>query len=77
MTEKQVYQNHTAIVHFGFKQDYLGLVKSKNRKPLIERLQAPLQAQLSPDRHKSGCHDTRRYTIHGLRERQLRMARPS
>ncbi len=71
MTAKQVYQNRTAIVHFGSKQDYLGLVQSEDRKPLIERLQSPLQAQLSPERHKRGCDDTRRYTIHGLRERQL------
>ena len=47
MTAKQVYQNRTAIVHFGSKQDYLGLVQSEDRKPLIERLQSPLQAQLS------------------------------
>jgi hypothetical protein len=68
MTEKQTYQNRTAIVHFGAtKQDYLNLVQSEDRKALIAHLQAPL----SPERHKPGCVDTSRYTIHGLRERQL------
>ena len=72
MTEKQLYQNRTAIVHFGAsKQDYLNLVQSEDRKPLIKHLQAPLEAQLSPERHKVGCLDTSRYTIHGLRNRQL------
>ena len=72
MTEKQAYQNRTAIVHFGArKQDYLALVQAEDRKALIAHLQAPLQAQLSVERHKPGCVDTSRYTIHGLRERQL------
>lgn len=72
MTEKQIYQNRTAIVHFGpTREDYLELVQSKDRKPLLERLQAPLQAQLSPERHKPGCRDTSRYTLHALRKRQL------
>ena len=72
MTEKQAHQNRTAIVHFGAtKQDYLDLVQSEDRKPLIEYLQAPLTAQLSPERHKPCCRDTSRYTIHALRERQV------
>ena len=72
MAEKQPYQNRTAIVQFGTtKQDYLDLVQSEERKALIAHLQAPLQAQLSVERHKPGCADTSRYTIHGLRERQV------
>jgi hypothetical protein len=43
MSEKQTYQNRTAIVHFGAtKQDYLNLVQSDDHKPLINHLQAPL-----------------------------------
>ena len=72
MTAKQTYHNRTAIVYFGATQkDYLDLVRSDDRKPLIEYLQGPLQAQLSAERHKPGCQDTSRYTIHALRERQL------
>ena len=72
MTAKQAYQNRTAIVQFGAtKQDYLDLVQSEDRKALIAHLQAPLQSQLSVERHKPGCVDTSRYTIHGLRERQV------
>jgi hypothetical protein len=45
MTEKQPYQNRTAIVHFGAtKQAYLDLVQSEDRQALIAHLQAPLQA---------------------------------
>jgi hypothetical protein len=50
---------------------YLDLVQSENRKPLIEHLQAPIKTQLPAERHKLGCRDTSRYTLHGLRERQL------
>ena len=72
MAKKQPYQNRTAIVQFGTtKQDYLDLVQSEDRKALIAHLQAPLQAQLSVERHKPGCADTSRYTIHGLREHQV------
>lgn len=72
MTEKKPYQNRTAIVHFGAtKQDYLDLVQAEDRKPLISRLQSPLQAQLTHERHKTGCSDTSRYTLHGIRKRQV------
>ena len=72
MSEQQTFQNRTTIVHFGAtKQDYLNLVQSDDHKPLINHLQAPLQAQLSPDRHNPGCPDTSRYTLHSLRQRQL------
>ncbi|MGB7416927.1 MAG: DUF6431 domain-containing protein, partial [Thermosynechococcaceae cyanobacterium] len=72
MTGKQAYQNRTAVVHFGpTRADCLDLVNAENHQPLIEHLQAPLQAQLSPERHKLNCRDTSGYTIHGFQSRQL------
>ena len=46
-------------------------MQAEDRKPLIEYLQAPLTAQLTPERHKPGCLDTSRYTLHALRERRV------
>jgi hypothetical protein len=72
MTEKQPYQNRTAIVHIGStKQEYLSFIQSEDHQPLIQHLQAPLKAQLSAERHKPGCLDTGRYTLHSIRNRQL------
>jgi Domain of unknown function (DUF6431) len=72
MSEKQLYQNRTAIVHFGStKQDYLNLIESEDHRALIKHLQAPLQAQLTSERHKPDCVDTRHYTLHSVRNRQL------
>ncbi len=72
MTEKATYQNRTAIVYFGpNRQDYLDLVQAEDRQPLIEYLQAPLQAQLSQEQHHADCGDTSRYTLHGFRNRRV------
>ena len=72
MTAKQAYQNRTAIVHFGStKEEYLSLLQSEDHQPLLQQLQAPLQAQLSAERHKPGCLATGRYTLHSIRNRQL------
>lgn len=72
MPEEQTYQNRTAIVHFGpTRADYLSLVQGEDRQALIQHIQAPLQAQLPLERHNPGCCDTRRYTIHALRDRQV------
>ena len=67
-------QNRTAIVYFGATpQDYLDLVASgKKHAAYIKFIQKPLAAQLTPDKHKPGCIDTSRYTVHSQIERRLR-----
>ena len=66
-------QNRTAIVYFGSTQQaYLDLVASgKRHQAYIEYIQKPLQAQLTPDKHKLVCSDPSRYTVHSQIERQL------
>ena len=66
-------QNRTAIVYFGpTPQDYLDLVESgAKHKAYIEYIQQPLAAQLTPDKHKSACAETSRYTVHSQIERRL------
>jgi hypothetical protein len=72
MSEQQLYQNRTAVVHFGStKQEYLKLIESENHRELIKHLQAPLKAQLTSERHKPGCSDPSHYTLHSIRNRQL------
>ena len=66
-------QNRTAIVYFGATpQDYLDLVQSgEKHRAYIEYIQQPLQAQLTPDKHKPACSNTSRYTVHSQIERRL------
>ena len=72
MSEERHNQNRTAIVYFGpSQQDYLKLVQAEERSALIEYIQAPLQAQLGVERHKAGCSDPSRYTVHELRSRKV------
>ena len=67
-------QNRTAIVYFGATgQDYLDLVQSgEKHRAYIEYIQQPLQAQLTPDKHKPACSSTSHYTVHSQIERRLR-----
>jgi Domain of unknown function (DUF6431) len=72
MSEVRQNQNRTAIIYFGPQQeDYLKLMEAQNRSALIEYIQRPLEEQLVSEKHKEGCCDTSRYTIHGMRERQV------
>ena len=72
MPEQRHNQNRTAIVYFGpSQQDYLKLVQAEDRSALIEYIQRPLQTQLGSEMHKTGCSDTSRYTVHGLRDRTV------
>jgi hypothetical protein len=72
MTEARHNQNRTAIVYFGpNKEDYLKLLQAEDRSEFIAYIQSPLQAQLLPEMHKTGCEDSSRYTLHGLRYRSV------
>lgn len=72
MPQERHNENRTAIVYFGpTKQDYLDLVRSEDHRAYIEYIQKPLQSQLTSEKHKPGCSDSRRYTVHGQRNRKL------
>lgn len=74
MSQQRHNQNRTAIVYFGpTRQDYLDLIQADDHHhAYLEYIQAPLQAQLTKDKHKPECHDCGRYTVHSQRERRVK-----